>query len=113
MTRADAFRVLGLPYGEVDPERVRSAWRAYARRWHPDRGGTAEKFTEGRQAYELLLGPEYVSPIEPPRGPVQRDSIRVAVNVARQVANTPGVHPDVADVLSVGADIIEALLRKR
>ena len=50
----DPLSVLGL--GEVHTEAdLNRAWRRYAARHHPDRGGDAVTFTRGRLAYEELL----------------------------------------------------------
>ncbi|WP_205538743.1 J domain-containing protein [Mycobacterium kyogaense] len=50
----DPLSVLGL--GEVHTEAdLNRAWRRYAARHHPDRGGDALTFTRGRLAYEELL----------------------------------------------------------
>jgi hypothetical protein len=52
----DPYAVLGLPE-DATPEKVASAYRALAKRWHPDRGGGAEaawRMAEINGAYDLL-----------------------------------------------------------
>jgi DnaJ-class molecular chaperone len=52
------YVVLGIPT-ESTPERIRSAYRALAKRWHPDRsgpGGTS-RFREISDAYRVLSDP--------------------------------------------------------
>uniref|UniRef100_A0A7S4UVE9 J domain-containing protein n=1 Tax=Alexandrium monilatum TaxID=311494 RepID=A0A7S4UVE9_9DINO len=47
-------QLLGLEHGAGEPE-LRSAYRALARKLHPDRGGRREQFQELQQCYEMLL----------------------------------------------------------
>lgn len=51
---SDPLSVLGLDEVHTDAE-LNRAWRRYASRHHPDRGGDAVTFTRGRLAYEELL----------------------------------------------------------
>lgn len=51
--RTMLLRRLGLP-ADAEPERVRSAYRALARRTHPDAGGSAEEFRKVHAAYKTL-----------------------------------------------------------
>lgn len=56
---ANPFRVLGLEPTD-DPVTIRAAFRAEARRWHPDLNdepGAAEHFQRAEQAYQLLCDP--------------------------------------------------------
>ena len=52
------YLLLGIPQ-DADAERIRSAFRALARRYHPDAGdgSSAEKFREILVAYETLNDP--------------------------------------------------------
>ncbi len=50
----DPLTVLGLEEVHTEAE-LNRAWRRYAARHHPDRGGDAVTFTRGRLAYEELL----------------------------------------------------------
>ena len=54
MTRADAFRILGLEPGASD-EDIRRAWRELMKRNHPDQGGSAHIAAMINAAKELLL----------------------------------------------------------
>lgn len=49
-----AAQILGVAM-TADPAAIQTAFRAAARRVHPDTGGTAEQFAHVRSAYELLL----------------------------------------------------------
>jgi hypothetical protein len=48
-----ALETLDLAPG-ASPEDIKAAWRAFAMKHHPDRGGDAEAFKRGRAAFELL-----------------------------------------------------------
>lgn len=50
---AKAARLLGVP-PDAPADVLRRAWRAAARREHPDHGGTPERFIAVTAAYELL-----------------------------------------------------------
>ena len=51
---ATAFEQLGLEPGASRPE-VERAWRHFALRHHPDRGGDAAAFVHGQQAYDTII----------------------------------------------------------
>ncbi len=53
--------VLGVALGAGEEE-VRAAFRRFARHHHPDRGGDAQKFRAGLEAYQRLLGQAAPSP---------------------------------------------------
>lgn len=55
--RRTAYEVLGVPRG-ADAQRIRRAWRAAARRTHPDAGGDARDFRAVTRAWEQLGDPE-------------------------------------------------------
>ena len=48
--RVDPWRVLGLGAGAT-PAEARAAWRAMARRHHPDRGGDTARFIAAQRAW--------------------------------------------------------------
>jgi DnaJ-class molecular chaperone len=50
------YTVLGIPR-DADEEMIRSAYRALAHRYHPDRGSgsSAENFRQVNEAYETLI----------------------------------------------------------
>ena len=50
------YTVLGIPR-DADEEMIRSAYRALARRYHPDRGSgsSPDKFRQVNEAYETLI----------------------------------------------------------
>lgn len=52
-----AYEVLGVSRGVGEAE-LRQAYRALARRLHPDVGGDSEAFLELRAAYRILSDPE-------------------------------------------------------
>jgi DnaJ domain len=65
---ADPHAVLGVAPGS-GPQEVRAAFRAIAKRDHPDRpGGDAAAFDRARRAYETLLARE-----QAPEPPVAED----------------------------------------
>jgi len=51
---ATSFEQLGLDAG-ASRRVVERAWRRYALRHHPDRGGDAESFVRGQQAYDRII----------------------------------------------------------
>jgi hypothetical protein len=51
---ATAFEQLGLEPGASRPE-VERAWRHFALRHHPDRGGDMAAFVSGQQAYDTII----------------------------------------------------------
>jgi hypothetical protein len=52
-TAADPMAVLGL-HEPLRLAELRRAWRAFAARHHPDRGGDAVTFARGQHAYDVL-----------------------------------------------------------
>jgi hypothetical protein len=69
--RVDPYAVLGLAPG-AGPREVAGAYRAQARRWHPDRGGgepAERRMAEINAAYDLLrASAAHDAPPAPPRG---------------------------------------------
>jgi DnaJ domain len=57
MTEPDPYAVLGVPAGTSDADALRDAYRAAARRSHPDIGGSIEAMQRVNAAYELLSDP--------------------------------------------------------
>jgi len=53
MSKADAYKVLGLKRGATQKE-VKSAFRSKSLETHPDKGGSEKDFVRVAQAYELL-----------------------------------------------------------
>ena len=53
----DYYKILGVPRNAT-PEQIKSAYRAMARKSHPDRGGDEEAFKEVNEAYSVLSDPE-------------------------------------------------------
>jgi curved DNA-binding protein CbpA len=49
----DPLAVLGLKE-PLQPAELRRAWRGFAARHHPDRGGDAATFARGQSAYDEL-----------------------------------------------------------
>ncbi len=53
--------VLGLPYWPCTPGELKEYWRVAARMTHPDAGGSTERFTAARSAYEEASGALIIS----------------------------------------------------
>lgn len=49
----DYYEILGVPEG-ADEETIKKAFRELAKKYHPDRGGDAEKFKKIVEAYRVL-----------------------------------------------------------
>ena len=49
----DYYKILGVDKNATDTD-IKSAFRALAREHHPDKGGSAEKFKEINEAYQVL-----------------------------------------------------------
>jgi molecular chaperone DnaJ len=47
----DLYAILGVTR-DADPETIKAAYRAKAKRLHPDQGGGADEFAELQRAYE-------------------------------------------------------------
>jgi DnaJ domain len=68
MTRVDPYAVLGVRPGSSERD-VAAAYKALAKRFHPDRGGGQEgerRMSEINVAYELLRAGEEPAPSPPP-----------------------------------------------
>jgi hypothetical protein len=66
----DPWAVLGVK-PETSPASVRRAWRAAARRHHPDRGGDPGAFKGARAAWEILSSGSLTTPAAAQREAVQ------------------------------------------
>jgi len=49
----DYYQILGVPEN-ADEETIKKAFRELAKKYHPDRGGDAEKFKKIVEAYRVL-----------------------------------------------------------
>lgn len=56
MTSNDPYEVLGLGK-DATPQEINAAYKAAAKKAHPDQGGTSEDFTRVKQASMVLLDP--------------------------------------------------------
>ncbi len=50
---SDPYKILGVEHGSSEDE-VKKAYKTLARKYHPDKGGTAEKFREISEAYTQI-----------------------------------------------------------
>lgn len=57
MTKRDYYSVLGVSK-TASPDEIKKAFRQLAKKYHPDKGGDAEKFKEAAEAYEVLSDPD-------------------------------------------------------
>ena len=55
LTIQDCLSVMKLSEEELTEETLKKAYRKFALKYHPDKGGDANKFTEISNAYEILL----------------------------------------------------------
>lgn len=55
LDKDNPYNVLGLQQG-ADAAAVKTAWRTYAMKHHPDHGGDEATFKKGLAAYSLLAG---------------------------------------------------------
>lgn len=55
--RKDYYGILGVPKGASQDD-MKKAFRKLARKYHPDAGGTEERFKDINEAYEVLSDPE-------------------------------------------------------
>ncbi|MEI8080846.1 MAG: J domain-containing protein, partial [Actinomycetes bacterium] len=53
---SDLYQVLGVDHGATE-EQIGDAWRAVAKRTHPDRGGSVAEFQAAEVAYQVLSDP--------------------------------------------------------
>lgn len=52
-----AYSILGVSH-DATVDEIKSAWRTWAREWHPDRsGGDSTMFIKGKQAHEKIADP--------------------------------------------------------
>ena len=58
MDGLDLYRALGLESKKAMPRQIKAAFRAAARRHHPDKGGDQQAFARVQKAYETLGDPE-------------------------------------------------------
>ena len=57
MPTKNYYEILGVSANASDEE-IKKAFRKLALKYHPDRGGNAEKFKEINEAYAILTGKE-------------------------------------------------------
>ena len=95
-TPRDPREVLGLRAG-FTAEELASAWRAAARRTHPDRGGVREDFEEARAAFEILSDPDL-------RGGVDRGEISLEDAWRGAAARIEQVLPEAEQLLEEVAE---------
>ncbi|HEU4688696.1 MAG TPA: DnaJ domain-containing protein [Vicinamibacterales bacterium] len=83
----DYYFVLGIAE-DADDEMIRSAFRALARRYHPDvgAGSSLVEFQRAREAYETLVDPERRRRYDQLRASRHRPVVVQEVIVSRRVA---------------------------
>ena len=83
----DYYVVLGIAE-DADDEMIRSAFRALARRYHPDvgAGSSLAEFKRAREAYETLVDPERRRRYDQLRASRHRPVVVQEVIVSRRVA---------------------------
>ena len=83
----DYYVVLGIAEN-ADEDMIRSAFRALARRYHPDAGAGSSpiEFQRAREAYETLVDPERRRRYDQLRASRHRPVVVQEVIVSRQVA---------------------------
>jgi curved DNA-binding protein CbpA len=83
----DYYVVLGIAE-DADEEMIRSAFRASARRYHPDvgAGSSPVEFQRAREAYETLVDPERRRRYDQLRASRQHPVVVQEVTVSRRVA---------------------------
>lgn len=83
----DYYVVLGIAE-DADDEMIRSAFRALARRYHPDvgAGSSLVEFQRAREAYETLVDPERRRRYDQLRASRHRPVVVQEVIVSRRVA---------------------------
>ena len=83
----DYYVVLGIAE-DADEEMIRSAFRALARRYHPDvgAGSSLVEFQRAREAYETLVDPERRRRYDQLRASRHRPVVVQEVIVSRRVA---------------------------
>jgi hypothetical protein len=85
----DPHEVLGVRM-DADAREIRAAFRRYARKHHPDRGGGSEEFARGEAAYRQLQAADDDAPPRSASNVVfhrrPRGWARVAVPVRRMLA---------------------------
>jgi len=93
------YVLLGVPQ-DADPERIRSAFRALARQFHPDagEGSSADRFRQILAAYETLNDPNrrehYDRTLQSERAPVQIvEPLRAQTAPEPMLRRRPGVVP--------------------
>ena len=88
----DYYVVLGIAE-DADEEMIRSAFRALARRYHPDvvgAGSSPVEFQRAREAYETLVDPERRRRYDQRRASPQHPGMVKEVIVSRRVAEPLG-----------------------
>jgi curved DNA-binding protein CbpA len=85
----DYYVVLGIAE-DADEEMIRSAFRALARRYHPDvgAGSSPVEFQRAREAYEILMDPERRRRYDQLRGSRQHPIVVREVIVSTRVTES-------------------------
>ena len=87
--------VLGIAPGATQRQ-IETAWRAYVKQHHPDRGGDAEAFLRGRAARDVLLGSPGSGPTNPVTVTVRGQPSRRRLMVRRVRRSLGTIFPSLA-----------------
>lgn len=121
MRNINPYEILGCAR-DANAEEIKAAWKATARRLHPDKGGDPGAFAEARMCYDILkdearrakydaTGDINESEPDNPSARVISIVMPIIIQMAEQFANGRGGNPATNDWVKVAKQLLEERIK--